>query len=443
MHVLKALEKRKQVVVLSTLLLLVTAFGIYQYKKASELKYLREIEYNRVFSELTEYVDDLEISLLKGQIATSPQEMARLSSELYRQASGAKANLALLPMGEKQLEKTSEFLSQVGEYANSISFKMLRGEKMSEKEAQTIKELTNYATQLKNGFDKTLEGINDGRISFEEEKRRIIKSANGTSSVMASELANMEEEFHNYPSLIYDGPFSQHLTLKEAIFTQGKPEITKNQAIKKARRFLGEGELSASEIGGSLPSISVTGASATVEYTVDGGILLLLMKDRQPKEATLTLEDAKRKAEKFLIENGFESMKESYYDNREGSVIINYAYEQNGYTVFPDLVKVKVALDNGEIIGFESRGYIMNHIYRNIPEPLITKEKALENINPGLKAEYASMAIIPLESGSEACCYVIRGKVSGKNFLVFVNTQTGFVEDMQILIETPGGILAV
>ena len=434
---------KKQIVLLSVLLRIVTVFGIFQYKEASELRYLREIEYNRVFSELTEYVDDLEISLLKGQIVTSPQQIAKLSSELYRQASGAKANLALLPMGGNQLEKTNEFLSQVGEYANSISFKMLRGEKMSEEEVQTLKNLANYAASLRNGFDRTLLGINDGRISFEEEKNRLVSAINGSETVMTNELMAMEEEFHNYPSLIYDGPFSQHLTLKESVFTEGKPEITQKQAISLARKFIGNGKCETTQIGGKLPAISVKSDNVTLEYTKNGGILLLLMKDRQPDEEKLGIDEAKKKAEAFLRENGFDSMKESYYDNREGSIIINYAYEQNVYTVFPDLVKVKVALDNGEILGFESRGYIMNHIYRNIPDPKITEKDALKNINPALKAERISMAVIPLESGGEACCYVIRGKVSEKNFLVFVNTQTGYVEDMQILIETPGGILAV
>lgn len=139
------LKGKKAYVVLSALLCLVTVFGVYQYNKARRLEYSRELEYNRVFSELTEYVDDLEISLLKGQIAHTPAQISKLSSELYRQASAAKANLALLPLENIQLEKTSEFLSQVGEYSNSISRKALRGEVISEKEHDVIKRLTEYA----------------------------------------------------------------------------------------------------------------------------------------------------------------------------------------------------------------------------------------------------------------------------------------------------------
>jgi len=440
---LEILKKRRQYILLSALLCLVTAFSLVQYKRARELSYAREIEFNRVFTELTEYVDDLEISLLKGQVISTPQQMAKLAGDLYGQSSGAKANLALLPLDGHQLEKTSEFLSQVGEYANSISAKMLRGEKMSDKEIKTMSELRKYANTLKSGLDEMLMGVNEGRISLSNSSSKIGRLMGGGKVAMASELASLEEEFHSYPSLIYDGPFSQHLTLKEAVLTKGKAQINEKQAINYAKKFTDRQEVTVSEIGGKLPAYSIKSKDHVIEYTKNGGILLLLMRDRNIDEETISLEDAKVKAELFLRDNGFMDMRESYYEKREGSIVINYAYEQDGYVVFPDLVKVKVALDNGEVIGFESRGYIMNHTVRQIPAPKISEEKALENVSAGLKIKGVTTAIIPLEDGSEACCYQIKGIVSGKHFLTYVNTQTGYTEDVQILLETEGGTLAV
>lgn len=438
----ESIKNRRQTIILSVLLVIVTAFGIYQFNRARKLTYYRDIEYNRVFSELTEYVDDLEISLLKGQVVSTSEQMAKLSSDLYGQASAAKANLSLLPLEGETLTKTSEFLSQVGEYAHSISDKMLRGEKMSKTELKTMQELLRYADTLKDGLDEMLLGINEGRISFRK-KREGMNFLSGGKVAMANELAKLEDEFHNYPSLIYDGPFSQHLTLKESVFVKGKAEIFQKQAQARAKSFVGNEEVSISEIGGKLPAYSVKSNSVTVEFTRQGGVLLLLMKDRIAEEEKLSLTQAKKKAESFLLENGFSSMKESYYEKRDGSIVINYAYEQDGYIVFPDLVKVKVALDNGEIIGFESRGYVMNHVFRQIPEPMITKEQALKNVNEHLETEEVTTAIIPLEDGSEAACYQIKGIVSNKHFLIYVNTQTGFTEDVQILLENEGGVLAV
>lgn len=436
------LKGKKSYVVLSVTLCLVTVFGVYQYNKARKLEYSRELEYNRVFSELTEYVDDLEISLLKGQIAKTPRQISMLSSELYRQASAAKANLALLPLENIQLEKTSEFLSQVGEYSNSISRKALRGEEISEKEYNTLKRLTEYASQLKNGLDEMLAGINDGNITFSNNSGRLKNMMNKTSRV-SMEMQNLEEEFHDYPSLIYDGPFSQHLNLKEAVFVKGKPKITQTHAEKLAKKFIGKNKSRVNKIEGKLPSYSIEAENVTVEFTKEGGALLLYMKDRATDEEKISIKQAKEYAKKFLNENGYPDMRESYYENLDGSVVFNFAYYQDEYMVFPDLVKVKVSLDNGEVTGFESRGYIMNHQYRDIPAPVITKEEALGKVNKSLKIESVTMAIIPLEDGKEACCYQIRGIVGKRHFLVYVNTQTGFIEDMQILLENKSGTLAV
>lgn len=440
---LEKFKERRTTVILSVLLCLVTLFGIYQYRRVKQLTYYRNIEYNRIFSELTEYVDDMEISLLKGQVVSTPEQMAKLSADLYSQARAAKANLSLLPIGGRELEKTSEFLSQVGEYATVISEKMQRGERLTEKETANMAELTKYADTLKAGLDDMLIDINDGTVSFDVSKEDIPKFLRGGASVMSDELMELEEEFHNYPSLIYDGPFSQHLNLKESAMLKGKAEINQKQAEKYAKKFTGQEKVSVSEINGKLPAFSIKSESVAVEYTKQGGILLLMMKDRAVDGEKISLDAAKKNAERFLRENGFNNMKESYYEKRDGTVVINYAYEQDGYMVFPDLLKVKVALDSGEVIGFESRGYIMNHTYREIPQVLISREEALKNVNEALTVGEVSMAIIPLESGKEAPCYQIKGVVSGKHFLMYVNTQTGFTEDVQILLESENGTLAV
>ena len=148
-----SVKKNKIVLILSVLLAITSIFAFSEYRKAQRLTYFQNIEYNRVFAELSECVDDLEISLLKGLVVSTDKQLTRLSADLHSQASAAKANLALLPMKGQTLAKTSEFLAQVGEYANSLSAKMLRGEELSEKELKTMQELLSYARILKNAFE--------------------------------------------------------------------------------------------------------------------------------------------------------------------------------------------------------------------------------------------------------------------------------------------------
>ena len=62
----------------------------------------------------------------------------------------------------------------------------------------------------------------------------------------------------------------------------------------------------------------------------------------------LTYEQAVEKGRAWLESQGFRSMKESYYMTDEGVCVVNFAYSQNGVTCYPDLIKVGVALDNGD-----------------------------------------------------------------------------------------------
>lgn len=77
-----------------------------------------------------------------------------------------------------------------------------------------------------------------------------------------------------------------------------------------------------------------------------------------------------------MAQKGFKNMKETYYLKKQGIVTINYAYEQNGVIMYPDLIKLKVALDNGEVLGIETTGYLNSHEERKLPQVKISKEEA-------------------------------------------------------------------
>jgi hypothetical protein len=53
------------------------------------------------------------------------------------------------------------------------------------------------------------------------------------------------------------------------------------------------------------------------------------------------------------------------------------------------------------------------------------------------------MAVIPLESKREVLCYEFKGKFDDKNFLVYINAETGQEEKILLLLETPNGILTM
>ena len=172
--------------------------------------------------------------------------------------------------------------------------------------------------------------------------------------------------------------------------------------------------------------------------------MVLWMLDSRPIEVeNIAVEDAVRLGMEFLNANGFSGMKESYYEKSDGSVTVNYAYVGQNITMYSDLIKIKVALDNGSIIGFESRGYLMNHTERSLAPIRLSETDARAKISKHLTIDSVSLALIPLESRREVLCYECRGNFDGQNYLIYINAETGKEEKILLLIESENGVLTM
>jgi germination protein YpeB len=137
-------------------------------------------------------------------------------------------------------------------------------------------------------------------------------------------------------------------------------------------------------------------------------------------------------------------MKETYYMLQENILTINYAYEQSGVVVYPDLIKVKVAMDDGEILGLEAKGYLNSHTERADLEAKISEEEATESLNNKLEIQNTKMAIIPVKNTEEEVfCYEFQVTMENRKFLVYVNAVTGEEEEILLLVENDNGTLTI
>ena len=92
---------------------------------------------------------------------------------------------------------------------------------------------------------------------------------------------------------------------------------------------------------------------------------------------------------------------------QSNNIIINFAYSQDDVIVYSDLIKLKIALDNGEVLGMELAGYLNCHEVRSIPENVISIDKA----------------IIPTEYNTEILCWEFKGKAGDNEFIVYINAE--------------------
>ena len=181
----------------------------------------------------------------------------------------------------------------------------------------------------------------------------------------------------------------------------------------------------------------------TISITKKGGHILFSNFNRDVEVENIDDETANEIGLDFLNSKGYTNMKRTYYLKEEGVMTINYAYVQNDVTMYPDLIKLKVALDNGDILGIETQGYLNSHTERNIPEVKVSKEDAKKTLNKNLEIKSEGLAIIPTEYKTEILCWEFKGTVDGTDFLVYINAETGKEEDILTIVNTPNGTLTM
>ncbi len=431
---------------LSAVLAATASFAGYEYFRAERLEMSVENSYNRAFFELNDYVDDINTLLAKGLLTNSPEHFASVSAELSRQSAAAKECLAQLPLSNIEFDKTEKFLSQVGDYSFYLSRNALYDKAMTEDEYKSFSTLGEYAQSLSSALNSLQEDIYNGSVDLYDNRRgmNVAFAENGEDGFSA-----IEKEFGEYPSLIYDGPFSEHIEKRTPAYLKGKEIITPEKAAQIANKFFGN-KIEFISYGGKSENSTINtytftagNSSKAVAVTEQGGEILYYINSRDIKEPTLSMTDAVAKAQEFLKKHGYTSMTESYYETADGRATINFAYTENGVICYSDLVKVTVALDDGEVIGMEANGYIMNHQMRDNLTPRLTRQEARGYVSSHLSVDSASLALIPQDSMREVLCYEFKGKALGKNFLIYINAENGREEEILLLIESETGILTV
>ena len=447
------LKKGHMFSVIMVLLVIVAILGFLLYRKQREYRQASENSYNMAFYELVDYVQNVETYLAKSLISSTPEHGAETLTNLWREANLAQSYLARLPIESQELQNTEKFLNQVSDYSYSLSRKNIYDEALTQEDLDNLQELHGYSVELENTLNQLSEDLNQGRFKWDElTEKGTVAFAQQVDNISQESFSNLEENFHEYSGLIYDGAFSEHLTSSEPKGLTGE-DISEEDAKQKAIEFVGQDKcrevtnLGLSE-NATIPvyDFSITNQednTINISVSKKGGHIVNMNTNRDVSAEIISQDEANNIGKEFLASRGFENMKETYYLKQEGIVTINYAATQDDIILYPDLIKVKVALDNGEILGVETTGYLNNHTIRSVSQPKITVEEAKSSLNQNLQIESEGLAMIPTEWKTEILCYEFKGKVDDTEFLVYINVENGREEDILIITDTPNGTLAM
>ena len=422
--------------------------------RAEAYRLYLENGYRHAFAELSANLNELDVALQKGIYATSPSMLGVLCTQIYGKAMSAQMALGELPYSNVELEQTAAFLAKAGDYAAALSRSASVTGVCSDEQREALRGLSAGASDLSARVAGLQSDLMGGAVTLEdlEAAEARLSAAEGSGHTLAdSSYQTVESDFPELPSLIYDGPFSEHIAGRTPAMLEGREDVTQDEARLAAARFLDlKPELFTLVSAGSgrLPTYSfsamVDGGELYVEVTRRGGLVVELLHSRPVESAALSREEAVAAAAAFLTSRGYPNMTESYFIDQGNVLTINFAAQQGEVLCYPDLVKVSVALDNGRVVGFESEGYLMNHTLRDLPRSPVSLGKAQAALSPELDILSHRLALIPTGGEYEVLCHEFKCRnEEGQHILVYVNAQTGQEEKILILLEDESGTLVI
>ncbi len=401
-----------------------------------------ESTYQKSFYDTVKQVDNIDVNLSKILATKDSRAMQKYLVDTAVSSELAENDLQQLPLKDESKFYTTKLINQIGDYSKYLNNKLINGEGLTEKDMQSLVQLYNANLTFKNSLNELVSKMGSD-FSF----ATIIDGGDGNLVIGGfNELQNLSVD---YPELIYDGPFSdgqEMRTLKGLTGGEISDSDAKEIFISTFKDFNLENIQGVGVTSGDIECYNVQGETdgelLYAQISKQGGKLVMFSFAGSCNAVNISEEQATEKGENFLKSVGIDNMK-AVWINLTGNVYtINFAGEQDGVVLYPDLVKVRVCAETGMVIGIEAKSYYTNHTERVISSPSLSKKQALAKVSDNIEVETARLALVPIGMASETLCYEFSGSYNGSTYYVYIDAVSGRqVEMFKVISGTEGQLL--
>ena len=428
--------------IVSTVLAATTlGFGIaYGVEMGRANNYENQIEgiYKKNYYELVDNANSADTNISKLLSSNDRQYRAKMLGELSQSAKEMQMSIAALPLSSDGIVECVKFINQMSGYTQTLEEKIGQGGNLTEEDLSVLDDMHKTLNDMKEFLnDMSMRMIAGYSITTSHGKMR------GDYDEFSWQITQINST--DYPTMIYDGPFSDSVLNKEVKGLSGE-EITKEQAFERIYDIF-ENVSSVQYVGqtdGKFETYNFKIENSDdqtlyVQITKIGGHVLTISGHNHSEQNEVDTQRAEKIAINFAEKNGIKDAQVVWSQELNSQMYLNLAPVQDGVILYPDLVKVKVDLENANVIGYDAVSYYTNHTDRSLPKPTKTVEQAREVIDDGFEIKKERLTLSPLDYNREVLCFEFECVKDNATFYFYVNAQTGAQENILKVVETSDG----
>lgn len=409
-------------------------WGYQEYQDKNSILIKAENQYQRAFHQLNDHMDSLQQEIGKSLALNSRKQLSTSMSNIWRLSYAAHQDLTMLPMTIIPFDQTEKLLGKIGTFAFDVGVRDLEKEPLTEKEHQTLQTLFQKATDIRNKLQATQAQVLSKNLRWMD-----VELATATEDKVMDntiidgfrEVNKMVEQFQE----VDWGPTVNNMEVRERAKGNIKtgPKLSPEQAKERFAKAVNHPRPKEIQVvtnkGGDFPTYSImyrkNRGQVNADVTQFGGYVTWLLYDRPIGKPKLTLEQAQAEATSLLERLGYPDMVPISYHDGGNTISFNMVHKRDGVLIYPEAASVKVALDNGEVIGIQADEIIFNRM-QNLPtKPKLTQQEARKYVSSRLKVQKSNLAYIYNKSNQGVLCYEFLGNLNKEQYRIFINANTG------------------
>lgn len=418
-------------------------WGYVEHRDKNALIIQNENNYQQAYHELTYYVDRIHDSLGSSLATSKASTSAPQLAEVWRLSAQAREDIGKLPLKLMPLNDTATFLSNIGNYSFQTAIKNPTQGGLSQTDYKKLESLYNQSSKVEEDLRSVQSTIINNNLKWTDVETALNSNQPRDNQIIDG-LKTVNQKAADYDKL-WQPTINSPMAALQKLNDLSGANINKGEAITKAKSFIG---IQSSEkavvqklgkgAGYNGYNLEFTepnkeqGISTVI--TEKGGHLVWFLNHRTIGKGTISLHQATIKAASYLKEkdyNGYEAVLSDQYDTIG---VLSFAKRVNGVLIYPDSIKVKVALDNGEIIGMDQTEHLITEV-STLPSmtPKITEQQARQGIRDTMTIKQSQLVIYKNEQDSNVLCYeflVTKGK---DTYRILINAQNGTEENVNML----------
>ncbi len=415
------------------------AYGV-SMSQATNYSIKLENIYKKNYYELVDNVNSADMKISKVLASNNSAYQGKVLTELSQTAKEMQTNVASLPINNDNIYQSVRFINQMSGYTQVLEEKIAEGGALSDADKASLSNMHEALTEMKRQINEISTEIGKG-YSITEASAKV----SGGKDSFSAKYVNLKASDADFPTMIYDGPFSDSVVNQEVKGLSGAV-VSKEDVFRKIDKLFKnitnlkfEGETKGKFNTYNFSMQTTDDQELFVQVTKIGGHVLNVNGNIESEGKKIGYDEAKKIALDFAEENGVEDATVVWDEQLDNQTYFNITPKVDGIILYPDLVKVKIDMEKGVVAGYDAVSYFTNHTNRSLPKAAISIENASVGVDESFEIVSQRLVLAPLDYAQEVLCYEFECQRNGATYYIYVNAATGVEENVLKVVETNDG----